>query len=103
MWRVLVTVVGLIGLSKLIYGQTDWGALLHDLTSHNPVVADPARDRTLGQIVPKLCTEGEADATTEIPGLLKQLASEDDSIRLQASGILYVVSKFGPILRRCWQ
>ena len=81
--------------SRPALSQTiDWTAFFRGALSTDRKVQDAAREKALGDTIPKLCHEDGKLAAAEIPGLLTQFEQPSDAIRTQVSAVLFVIARF---------
>jgi HEAT repeat protein len=74
--------------------EIDWPSLLRDLTSADSTLREATFERLVNKLAPKLCGEQDAAADkAEIRGLVGQFDRKEDIVRLQVSGIVYVIAQ----------
>lgn len=73
----------------------DWGALFRDLVSNDRKVADDARDRMFGEILPKLQFEEAATLDADVGQILEQ-SGVDGAVRFQASALIATLCVLRP-------
>jgi HEAT repeat protein len=74
------------------FGQSaDWLALFRELVSPDPAVSDAARARSFNTLIPKLEAADPTSLDEDITAILEAF-SDEEPIRLQASGLLTVLA-----------
>jgi hypothetical protein len=90
---VLALLMTVPGMALSQQSPIDWGPFFDQVLSRDQTIQDQARERALGDILPRLCNERADLVSVEIPGLAEQLNQQRSEVRTQASAFLVTIAK----------